>query len=402
MRLLRKSIERVGDFGRDERGAAAMIYVLTILVIMLLLGFALDMSRVQSKKVAIQSASDAAVIAGARMMENANATQAEVETFTREFFWSEVSTQDCNEPGISVDIVDGVVELLTDCDLEMVFGGFAQLDTVKVQELSRAKASTTKLDLALMLDVSGSMGGAKLTALQDSAKLAINSLITDQTGERVRVGVASYATAVNLGMQSEEVRGLAHGTGGGHHCVSERTSSKAFDDDEPQVGHWMGNSATTCPTSSVFPITSNVAALEAHIDSLTAGGATAGHLGVAWSWYLISPDWTSWWPAASAPRQYNQPDVFKAVVLMTDGMFNTEYDSGLGTSAEQALQLCENMRHLNVIVFAVAFEAPTAAETLLQNCTADPTRFFEAENSAELEAAYQSIASQLTNLALTE
>ncbi len=59
--------------------------------------------------------------------------------------------------------------------------------------------------------------------------------------------------------------------------------------------------------------------LSSQIDALSAGGSTAGHIGLAWGWYLLSPNFSSILPAESQPADYEEPDVLKVVILMTDG-----------------------------------------------------------------------------------
>src|SRR3546814_14572183 len=63
------------------------------------------------------------------------------------------------------------------------------------------------------------------------------------------------------------------------------------------------------------------------------GGSTAGHIGVAWGWYLVSPNFGYLWPFESQPMEYNQihlgQKVMKVVIIMTDGDFNTIYHDGV-------------------------------------------------------------------------
>ena len=57
----------------------------------------------------------------------------------------------------------------------------------------------------------------------------------------------------------------------------------------------------------------------------------------------------------------------KAVILMTDGEFNTQY-SALGSAAQQASRHCDAMKADGVVVYAVAFQAGAASEALLRQC----------------------------------
>ena len=59
---------------------------------------------------------------------------------------------------------------------------------------------------------------------------------------------------------------------------------------------------------------------------LKDGGGTAGHIGTAWAWYTLSPNWSSLWPSAASPSPTARRTCDKIAILMTDGEYNTEYD----------------------------------------------------------------------------
>ena len=87
---------------------------------------------------------------------------------------------------------------------------------------------------------------------------------------------------------------------------------------------------------------------------------------------------------------------------MTDGQFNTAYESTMGNSNEQAKKMCDEMRDEDVIVYAVAFQAPSTAKDTLEDCAGDTSRFFDAANGEQLLNAYAAIASQLSALTIVD
>lgn len=394
------------SLSRDDSGNVAMIFALVLLPFLVLAGVAVDLQRAVAAEQAARQAADSASLAAAKMLEDTTKTDAEIVASARAFFAAAMADAPgdvtCPQPAVTIDHAENTVAVAVSCTLPTTLGSFLRTDQVTVGTGSTTKANLTRLDLALMLDVSGSMDGQKLDDLKAAAKGAIDILITDETGDRVRIGFNTYATSVNAGPFAAAV--LGPGYTGGATCATERIGFAAFDDAEPGAGKWLGAATTACPTSSVMPLTANRSALKTAIDGFSADGWTAGHLGVAWSWYLIAPDWDDVWPADSAPLHYADPDVIKAVILMTDGEFNTEYEAGQGDTVAQAEALCQAMRDQGVIVYAVAFQAPAAGKAVLQNCappSADGNpRFFDAGNGAELNAAYQEIASELAGLRL--
>ena len=173
-----------------------------------------------------------------------------------------------------------------------------------------------------------------------------------------------------------------------------------------QVGHpnrsgswYYGNE---CRNSRPIGLTNNRNTLNNHVNSLNAGGGTAGHLGVAWSWYLVSEYWGGVFTGASAPMKYSEPDSSKVVILMTDGEFNAEILPQQGNSDTQARALCDQMKQSSVKVYSVALQAPRAGREVLRYCASGPEFYFEPNSAAELTEAYRKIATSISDLRLSQ
>lgn len=231
------------------------------------------------------------------------------------------------------------------------------------------------------------------------------------------VGSSSSGGSGNSGDDND------HNSGGGSSqsyspCVVDRGGNAVFNDDAPGPGkyfgvydaekqrnNWTKDMACRPGTVTVQPLTSDKFVLKDKIDSLVADGYTAGHLGTAFTWYMLSPNWSNVWPRDSAPAAYDDKDTRKVAVLMSDGDYNTWYNSNSnGNSTKQAAELCKNMKVQGITVYAVGFELPkgSSAETVLKGCASDASKYFDADNGSELEQAFRDIAIQLSALYLSK
>lgn len=215
-------------------------------------------------------------------------------------------------------------------------------------------------------------------------------------------------------------------------CVWERDGTEAFTDSTPGTGAYLAHReawfeedsnhrdggvwkvghpnrpdhnwyrGTECRSATPLGLTNNRTRLNSYVDNLTAGGGTAGHLGVGWSWYLISDNWGGIFTGASAPLSFTEPDSEKVVILMTDGEFNAEIFPEQGSSDAQARALCDGMKRKSIKVYAVALNAPRAGKQVLSYCASGTDYYFEPETAAELTEAYRKIATSISDLRISK
>ncbi len=399
------------QFFYATKGNVAMIFALCVGPIFLFMTFAIDSTRQVIADRHVQAALDAASLAAAIALEDKSLTNPQVREIALNSFQANLQTAHgdltCSDTEILINRDDLMISMDAACEVPSVYGASLPLQSLKIANRASAQTAVSKLDLAMMLDVSGSMEGLRLEQLKTAAKDTAEKLLELSPDDRVRVSFASYATSVNAGEYGNAALGRApyddsDEDGLEKVCVAERTGPSARRDHAPGPGRYMSDRATQCPDSSILPLTSDFTEFSQEIDRREADGMTAGHLGVAWSWYLISPEWRDVWPATSAPLDYDEPNSLKAVILMSDGRFNEFYHPELGRSNWQAMRMCEAMRNSDVLVYAVAFNAPTRAQWTLENCAGAEERFFVANSGEELLDAYAAIAGQLSELTLVD
>ncbi|HSE80034.1 MAG TPA: pilus assembly protein TadG-related protein [Alphaproteobacteria bacterium] len=404
-----RALEAKRWFHSDDRGTVAVIFGLIAVVFTFAAGLGVDVARIVHTKSRLAAAIDAAALAAGRALLEGRLTDAQViaraQLFVNEnikgggdLFGTLASVD------VSLDRTAGRVTIDVKAEVPMTLTAVAGIDAVDLPVSTVANFEQKDLELGIALDVTGSMAGTKIDDLKLAAKDLIDILLPDGgTSNKIRIGLAPYAAGVNAGSYA----GPATNGRSTNGCVHERGGSEAFTDAKPATGAYLGfKKGMACPSAKVRPMTDKKDVLKGDIEAYTASGGTAGHLGAAWAWYLVSPKWATFWPSDSAPVEYQDPKTDKIVILMTDGEFNTQYVDANGSSATQARQLCAKMKgpdpaKPDVIVYSVAFMSPPAAEALLKECASPGEHFFIASNGGALRDAFRKIATSINNLRLT-
>jgi Flp pilus assembly protein TadG len=461
-------------FGADRSGSVAIMFGLLVIPIVAVVGLGVDFGRAYAVRAQTQSSLDAAALAAGRvaqvekvdMINKASATASayfneakptNVVKSTLEFSANSAQTQFTvtatswvRTPFLGV--INSMFHKASVADApagcQGNFYACITFSTTSTAELKSGGNGGENIEVALMLDVTGSMCDPcqKITDLKTAAKDLIDIIVWDDQSEFTsKVALAPFSQAVNVGSTYfTAVTGLADDPdpdGDGYNypptcyksngklkgscagdseykakkytkCVVERTGSTAFTDASPATKYLNAldsvDSTPDCKPSAVtiMPLTKDKTALKAMIDKFAADGSTAGHLGTAWAWYLLSPNWVNVWPAESKPVAYGTAKTKKIAVLMTDGEYNIQYkESSNGSSTTQARTLCTNMKAANVgiEVFTVGFDLggnQTAINTLSQ-CATDASHFYNTSTGDELKQAFRDIALKISTLRLT-
>lgn len=395
----------VRSFTKDRQGTIAIVFGLMFLAVTMVVGMAIDMGRVLHAKTRLVVAADAAALAAGGALLDGSLSDVEIETLAKKFFVQNIEQSGdmygtVAEPSVTVNRASGQISIDANAIVPMTITKIAGFTEVNLPVNSTTRFDQRDVELGMALDVTGSMYGTKLSELKVAAKDLVDMLLPDGNRQnKVRIGLAPYAASVNAGSYASSVTG--GGGGVGNPCVFERSGPNSFTDALPIGVDVLGaKTKTSCPSAAIIPLTDDKGLLKSQIDSYRASGSTAGHIGTAWAWYLISPVWDSIWPSSSNPVAYGDAKTIKVIILMTDGEFNTQYVSANGNSAGQARAVCAEMKKQNVAVYSVAFQAPGSAQAILQDCASGSDFYFNAANGDELRQSFQKIAKSLNNLRL--
>ncbi len=307
-------------------------------------------------------------------------------------------------------------------------------------DVTSTKHGLTTGDRVFLQNMGVSVGGNSINnkeyvvTWQTNDKFSLNGLSGSVSGTlRSDAG----AQCLKEGCQKYSLQNASNNlvTFGSTQCVSERVGGEAYTDAAPSVAHVgrlyqpASNPNNPCASAEIMPLTANKALLKQRIDGLTDSSSTAGQIGLAWGWYMVSPEWGPFVSTASAdsvPAPYNKPQTLKVVILMTDGAFNTPYCKGViasdagtgsGNTADhikctatngdpfaQADQLCRNIKAKGVFVYTVGFNVGSDAKVkkLMSDCATSPEYVYMPANGTQLKVAFRAIAQDINSLRISK
>ncbi len=426
-----KSFIKTGSVLRhDTRGGTAIAVAVAIPAVIGALGVALDTGLWYMEKRKLQQQSDTASLGAVRALQaGASVNTAKVVAMNdakRNGYVADTSTTfTANSPPLSGAYAgkSNAVEIVITKKLPLFFSKYFMADggTIQARSVSYQNSKLGKnLEVAMMLDVSGSMGGnsevagvTKLKAMQDAAKALIDTVVhSSQSPFTSRVAMVPYSSAVNVG--STYYQAVTNTTSSSWSTVVERAGTAAFTDDAPGSGKWLGafktkksgvmgayastvsNYSSNVPSTSLMnPLSTDKDALKGVIDNFSAVGSTAGHIGVAWTWYLLSPKWNGIFTGNAAPNAYDATKTQKVAVLLSDFDMNSYYESGNGNSTTQTQTLCTNMKNAGVVIYTVGYHVDTnntTAVNLWKNCASSVDHRFTTTTVDGLLDAFKVIA----------
>ncbi|HYC97653.1 ubiquitin-activating E1 FCCH domain-containing protein [Brevundimonas sp.] len=211
-------------------------------------------------------------------------------------------------------------------------------------------------------------------------------------------------------------------------CVTERTGAQAWTEARPTgassyVGRHYPDTSGGCLGNAVMPLTSSKSSLTTAINNFQVEGTTAGHIGIGWGWYALSPTFSAMWSSGTA-APYDASETLKAMVIMTDGEFNTAYCQAVpdmytgatsgtyrnncaatnGDAFTQSRTLCDAIKARGILVYTVGFQisATGDAADVLAYCASTPTNFHIAASAGDLSDAFAAIGRDITQLRISK
>ena len=379
-------------FRRKEDGSIIMFSLFLFIMMVMVGGMAVDLMRFETKRVKLQGTLDSATLAATNLQQSLDA-----ELLIRDF----MQKRGYNPDLVNIDVdptylgensdvlVSRRVDATYQLSMDTFFMHMLDINTLSTTTGSAAFQGVQNVEISLVVDISGSMAGSRMTALKDAAKSFVRTVIDEDRTEGITTvslipyndnvvvpdmlldrlntsGIVTIANPApypgalvdyprtasnskcvrffndqlitsNLSANYTELRAISPTT------VLDRMAYYDWDAKSSGGGGAFNRPADTwnrrCDPqrTAILPLQSTIAPLEAAIDGLQADGWTAIDNGMKWATALLDPEFR---PivndlvdndllssrVADLPGDYDPANTMKVIVLMTDGANTNQYD----------------------------------------------------------------------------
>lgn len=386
LRTQAKTLARA--FGRDEEGSFLIFSLFLFIGILIIGGMAVDLMRFETERVEMQNTIDSAVLAAADIEQTI-----EAETLIKEF--AEKSGIDPDlitvpEPevvmagadpdnGVAGTLVGRTVKARGDLDVATYFMKLMGIDELRSASAATANEGVQNVEISLVVDISGSMDGTKMTTLKTEAKKFFRKVVDETlTAGHTSISIIPYnhtvvagpellsrlnAGGATIALETPDPYNGALATYPTTHaysnCIRFPDSMFMWLDEADLAANYSGLRAITPSTpltrvahfdrggssfdapdmddrecdegrTSILVHETRISKLDEHINGMRADGRTAIENGMKWGVALLDPalrpvvtdmidDDIVPEKAENRPGYYDQSVTMKVVVLMTDG-----------------------------------------------------------------------------------
>ena len=371
----RHSIHRgaLASLLRDRRGNTALMFAVAAVPLLGMVGLAVDYGRAFLVQTRLQTAIDAGALAAGKMLTSTATAQQDVAKYVAANLPPDFMGAAIQTPVVTLDQTNQRVAVSLTATVPTTFLKVLRVNQLQVNVANEVQRANAGMELALVLDVTGSMASNnRIVETRTAATDLVNILFGPGSTppKNLWISIAPYAAEVNIGNQ--RTGWLAPGSytankwasQGWRGCVLARTAPQDQTETPPATqpfkpfwypnnqyngnnndNPWTNNNITDdgtyrqtndmagpnlgCPPA-IMPLTNDRQALLSKIASLKPvnRGGTMANQGLQAGWFTLSPQWRGLWGGSTPsnlPLNYGTQDMNKAVVLLTDG--NNEWYS---------------------------------------------------------------------------
>jgi Flp pilus assembly protein TadG len=392
-------------FGADRGGNVTLIFALSAIPLVGAVAVAVDYSRANSARTAMQAALDATTLMISR--EALDLQSGMVQQKARAYFEAQFNRNDVRNLNVTFNMVtngpgDFTVVGSANAKIDTALAGVIGHKNVDLGVNSQVRWGFKALELALALDNTGSMASKnKMVELKAAVKLLFDTLKSkSKVAGDTKIAIIPFSTVVNIGTEHVDAPWMAYDgsitKANWQGCVADRDQPNDVKDATPNGSNATMFPAADCGTlAKALPLTSDWAALDAKVDSMTPSGMTNVTIGMAWGWHALTSN------EPFTQGQAVRPDIDKVMILLTDGL-NTanRFTTNPSQIDARTAQVCDNIKAAKIKLYTVRVIEGNVA--LLQGCATAPNMFYDVQISSQLKDVFASIAASLSGARLSK
>jgi Flp pilus assembly protein TadG len=199
----------LGRLARNTRGNVAVVFGLSIIPVILAVGAGIDYGRALMVRERMADAADSAALA---IGSWPGLPEAQLKAKAQQYFDANYSSSSIGTPSaLKVSFSGNDILVSVSGAVPTTFMRLANIGSLDVGASSTVTRKQRKIELALVLDTTGSMGsGGKMTSMKAAAKSMVQTLFKGDKDD-IKIAVVPFSGAVNIGQDKENVGWLGKG-----------------------------------------------------------------------------------------------------------------------------------------------------------------------------------------------
>mgnify|MGYP002653291698 FL=1 len=450
----------------DRSGNVAILTALAFVPLMLITIGSLDVVRMTTAQAKLQSTLDSATLAAASLSNTGD-----IEDTVNEYVQANLpdvapwTTLQLTIGNVTDTLNAKSVEITATVDIEMTILKLAGIDSTSVLASSVAQQAATNVEVAVVLDISSSMGGSKITSLRSAAKSFIDTMLNKDDRDYTSLSIIPFGGTVNIG-DLYDTYAVNAATPGvidlpdlADYYVNKNVPYRKFmfsglrkgcieytDDDfdmtaipansRPQVPadftKWNVNNPW-CPSDDTAMLlnSNNATALKSLIENMDLSDGTGMDIGTLWGAKVLSSDMRGQLGGnfSDRPADFDDEDTLKVAVIMTDGEITQQFrprvytttriknktqqtivsKGNINTSSSKSddavayfKRVCEYMKSNNVQVYSIGFRIKKASlADKLLQYCASSLSNYYFVEGLNIEDAFSAIATSINSLRIS-
>lgn len=211
-RFRRASAALLRRFARDEDGALLIFGLYVFLIILMVGGIGVDLMRFERDRSELQYTLDRAVLAAADLDQ-----PLPPKDVVRDYFSKSNLGEYLNEPSVVQGVNFRNVSATAQAVIPTQFMHLTGVDTLTAPAAGAAEERVPKVEISLVLDISGSMRDhGRMDALRPAAKNFVSMVLKGDAKKNTSINLIPYAGQTNPGpWMFDRLNGVRFGTTGG-------------------------------------------------------------------------------------------------------------------------------------------------------------------------------------------